>query len=267
MKYVKYSLKFFIFSFVSFLLIIIGLYTYAYLSPKIDLKTSGQLFLYDNNNNLIYQGSKSSEWVSLDEISDDLINAVISVEDKNFYNHSGFDYGRIVSAAINNIKNSSLLEGASTITQQYARNTYLSFEKSWKRKIDEAFLTLELEVHYDKDKILEGYLNTIYYGHGNYGVQNASKFYFNKDASDLSFEESLILAGIPQSPNRLNPLTDYDESIKRAKVVAETMVNNSLYTWDEYNRLFEDEINIYGNNNEYNSQMIMYYQDAVINEL
>ncbi len=267
LKTLKISLKIFVFSLIIIALGIIGLYTYAYLSPSIDLKNTGNLYIYDNANELVYQGSKSSEWVDLQNISDYFINAIISVEDKNFYSHMGFDYLRILKAAINNIQSSSLSEGGSTITQQYAKNMYLDFDKTWSRKIEEAFLALELEVHYDKDSILEGYVNTIYYGHGNYGIQNASKYYFNKDASQLTLEEALILAGIPNRPNEYNPVTDYESSIYRAKIVAETMINNNMLTWDEYNNLFTSPIEIYGKNTENNLQMLMYYQDAVIREL
>ena len=99
--------------------------------------------------------------LKLEDISDNLINATLSTEDKHFYKHIGFDYFRIIKAVIKNISSRSLSEGASTITQQYARNLYLTYDKTWKRKIEEALLAFELETHYTKDEILEGYLNTI----------------------------------------------------------------------------------------------------------
>jgi membrane peptidoglycan carboxypeptidase len=196
-----------------------------------------------------------------------LINAVISVEDKNFYYHHGFDYLRISKALFNDIKNKSLDEGASTISQQYVKNMYLDFDKSWKRKVDEALLTIKLEVHYDKKNILEGYLNTINYGQGNYGIENASHYYFNKDASDLTLEEALMLAGIPKNPSKYNPVSNYDECINRAKVVAYTMVKNKYIDQNTYDNLFKSKIDIYGKSTEDNLQMLMYYQDAVLNEL
>ena len=160
----KFFVKSFIFLFISFVVIIISLYVYAYLSPKLDLKSCGCLYLYDNQNGLIYQGSRSNEWANLEDISQYLIDAVVAVEDKNFYNHHGFDYPRIAKAMLTNIKKKAIVQGASTISQQYIKNLYLDFDKTWERKIEEAFLTLELEVHYNKDEILEGYLNTINYG-------------------------------------------------------------------------------------------------------
>ena len=142
-----------IFCFVSFIIVILGLYTYAFLSPKLELRTAGQFYLYDNNDELLYQGSSTSKWVDLDDINFNLINAVVSVEDKNFYKHQGFDYLRIAKAMYLNIKNKKIVQGASTISQQYVKNIYLDFDSTWRRKIEEAFLTLELEVHYSKDEI------------------------------------------------------------------------------------------------------------------
>lgn len=244
-----------------------GLYLYALCSPKIAIKTNGKFYIYDNENELVYQGSSSSEWVNIEDISDNLKNAIISVEDKNFYNHQGFDYLRIAKAMINNIKSKSLVEGASTISQQYVKNMYLTFDKTWSRKIEEAMLTLELEVHYSKDEILEGYLNTINFGQGNYGIQDASLYYFNKNASDLTMEEACILAGIPRSPGNYNPVSNYDNSIYRAKIVAETMVNNGYLTEEEYESLFKEPIEIYGKRDKNNLETLMYYQDAVLSEL
>ena len=263
----RFLVKSFIFLFISFVVLLIGLYTYAYLSPKLDLKTSGSLYLYDNKNDLIYQGSRSNEWVNLEDISDNLKNAVIAVEDKNFYNHHGFDYLRIAKAMLTNIKKKSIVQGASTISQQYIKNLYLDFDKTWKRKAEEAMLTLELEVHYDKDDILEGYLNTINYGQGNMGIVNASSYYFNKKPSELTLEEAIILAGIPKNPAGYNPVSNYEASLKRAWVVAKSMFNNGYIDEDTYNNLFKEKLEIFGQTKNNNLQMIMYYQEAVLNEL
>lgn len=263
----KFLIKSFIFLFISFVVLLIGLYTYAYLSPKLDLKTSGSLYLYDNKNDLVYQGSRSNEWANLEDISDNLKNAVIAIEDKNFYNHHGFDYLRIAKAMLTNIKKKSIVQGASTISQQYIKNLYLDFDKTWKRKAEEAILTLELEVHYDKDDILEGYLNTINYGQGNMGIVNASSYYFNKKPSELTLEEAIMLAGIPKNPAGYNPVSNYEASLKRAWVVAKSMLNNGYIDEDTYNNLFKEKLEIFGQTKNNNLQMIMYYQEAVLNEL
>lgn len=267
MKFLKVLIKLTIFSFISFIVVITGLYTYAYLSPKLDLKTSGSLYIYDNKNNIIYQGSRANEWANIEDISPNLISAVIAVEDKNFYNHHGFDYLRIAKAMFLNIKNKSIVQGASTISQQYIKNLYLDFNQTWKRKIEEAFLTLELEVHYNKEDILEGYLNTINYGQGNIGIVNAASFYFDKKASELTLEEAIMLAGIPKNPSNYNPVTNYDNCLKRAWIVAKSMLNNGFISEEEYNNLFQEKIEIKAQTKDNNLQMLMYYQDAVINEL
>ncbi len=267
MRKMTFLVKTFVFLFLVFLIAMTGLYTFAYFSPKLELKNIGQMYIYDNNETLVYQGSGTSEWVHLQDISNYLKDAVISVEDKNFYKHQGFDYLRILKAGITNIKNKGIVQGASTISQQYIKNMYLDFDQTWRRKIEEAFLTLELEVHYDKDAILEGYLNTINFGAGNYGVENASKYYFNKRAKDLNLEEALMLAGIPKNPSKYNPVNHYDECIERAKIVAKSMFTNKKIDEDTYNHLFENKIEIYGKRESNNLQMLMYYQDAVLREL
>ena len=116
--------------------------------------------LFDSDNEVFFQGSGSREWISLDDISPYLIEATINTEDKNFYKHIGFDYLRIIKAMAVNITSGTTSQGASTITQQYAKNLFLDFDKTWKRKWDEMWYTIEIESHYSKDDILEGYLNT-----------------------------------------------------------------------------------------------------------
>ena len=267
MRLLKKSIRLFCILCVVGLFIVFGLYLYAYLSPKLDIKNANQFYIYDDQENLVYQGSGNNDWVSLDEISPNLINAVLSTEDKNFYKHHGFDYLRIVKAMYTNIVSGSIVQGASTISQQYIKNMYLDFDKTWERKIEEAFLTLRLEVHYSKDEILEGYLNTINFGQGNYGIENASQFYFNKSAKDLNIEESIMLAAIPKAPNKYNPVTNYDAAISRSKIIASVMLNNDMLDNDTYDKLFISNIEIYGKDNENDLNMLMYYQDAVYREL
>lgn len=243
-------------------------YTYAILTPKIQIKNANTFYLYDKDNNLIFQGSGNKEWVKLDQISPYLINATISIEDKNFYNHKGFDFLRISKAILENIRHKDIVQGASTITQQYAKNLFLTFEKSWKRKWKEMWLTFEIEAHYSKDEILEGYLNTINYGHGMYGIENASKFYFNKSAKDLTLEEASILAGIPNSPNNYSPINNYELSKKRQKNVLYRMYKNKYITEEEMNKAKENSnIVLYGKVDSLNLKTLMYYQDTVIEEL
>ncbi len=267
MKFFKRLFKIGVFFLIIGILGICALYAYAYFSPVLDIKNANQFYIYDDNEELVYQGSGNNEWVSINDISPNLINAIINTEDKNFYKHNGFDYLRIAKALFLNFKSKKIVQGASTISQQYIKNMYLDFGKTWERKLEEALLTIRLEVHYSKDEILEGYLNTINFGQGNYGIENASQFYFNKSAKDLTLEEATILAGIPKSPNYYNPISNYDASINRAKIIAKSMLNNEYITENEYSNLFNNKIEIYGERNENDLKMLMYYQDAVYDEL
>ncbi len=267
MRFIRFSEKVLLFGFLSFIICYIGINIYALITPKLNITNNGTYYLYDNKDNLVYQGSSTSSWVNIDDIDEKLVNAVLAIEDKKFYEHHGFDLLRIAKAMMTNIESGHIVQGASTITQQLVKNLYLDFGKTWKRKIEEAFLTVIAEIQYDKDDILEAYLNTINYGNGNYGVSNASKYYFNKEANNLSLEEAIMLAGIPKSPNKYNPVSNRDEANKRASVVAKVLYNNEFITKEEYENLNFDNVTIYGKNSENNLQMLMYYQDAVYDEL
>lgn len=265
-KKIILSLRVTLFLFLAGVICLVGIYAYAFFSPRLELTNLGKLYLYDQNDQLVFQGASGNEWVMLADMSENLLNAVISVEDKNFYHHHGFDYFRIGKAMLTNITKNTR-QGASTISQQYIKNMFLTFDQTWKRKIEEAFLTVELEVHYSKDDILEGYLNTINYGEGNYGVGSASQYYFNKKVADLTLEEALMLAGIPKSPNHFNPIANYDACVKRARIVANAMKENGYINEETYQHLFQNKIQIYGKDEQNHSQMIQYYQDAVLTEL
>ena len=267
MKHFKRFYKFCLVLLIIFLVGCTTLYICAYFSPTLDIKTTGHFYIYDDKDELVYQGSSSSKWIDIEDVSPYIIDAIISVEDRKFYKHNGFDYFRIASALFNNLKSNSITQGASTISQQYIKNLYLDFDKEWSRKIEEAWLTLKLEVHYDKDEILEGYLNTINFGQGNYGIENAANYYFNKSAKNVTLEEAIILAGIPKSPSYFNPVSDLNAAIERGWVVAKAMLDNDKISESEYNNLFITDLNIYGKRSENNLQTLMYYQDAVYDEL
>ena len=259
--------RFLLFNFILLIIITACLYLYAFITPKLDIKNANQFYIYDNNDDLIYQGSGNNEWVSLSDVSPYFIDAILCTEDKNFYKHNGFDFLRIGKAMFVNLKNGKIVQGASTISQQYVKNMYLEFDKTWKRKIEEALLTLRMEVHYNKDEILEGYINTINFGQGNYGIENASNYYFNKSAKDLTLEESIMLAAIPKSPSNYNPISNYNSSIKRSKLIANLMYDNEVISEDDLTNMFANNIEIYGKKNEDNLNTLMYYQDAVYREL
>ena len=258
MKKLLLLTKIFIFTFFSIIIIILSLYAYAFITPKFNINTSKSITYYDKYGNDLFQEREKNDYVK---------NAIVSIEDKNFYNHKGFDYLRIAKAMFVNIKSKKIKEGASTISQQYIKNLYLTFDKTWERKIQEALLTLELETHYSKNEILEGYLNTIDFGAGNYGIKEASKYYFNKEPKDLTLAEASIIVGIPKNPSYYNPVTHYKNAKDRQKDVLSSMVKNKLITTDDMNKAYEEELKFYGKNDKVELSSIYYYKDAVLKEL
>ncbi|MBR3362709.1 MAG: PBP1A family penicillin-binding protein [Bacilli bacterium] len=258
-------LLFVIFSILVMVTLYFGIYVYARISPKLSIDGANGYYLYDNNNEL-YTGTNSEEWVNLDKISDNLINATISAEDKNFYSHHGFDYPRIIKALYVVTTSGSKTQGASTISQQYTKNLFLDFDKTWKRKLKEAWLTIRMESHYTKDEILEGYLNTINYG-GIFGIENASQYYFGKSANDLSLSEASILAGIPKNPSKYSPLTNEKEAKERQRIILNSMVKNKYISADDAREAYNTSLNYQSNKETDKFKMMRYYQDAVMDEL
>ena len=267
MKVLKKCLKIFIILIGLFIVGNICVYTYAKLSPKIEIKNANSFMLFDSDNEVFFQGSGSREWISLDDISPYLIEATINTEDKNFYKHIGFDYLRIIKAMAVNITSGTTSQGASTITQQYAKNLFLDFDKTWKRKWDEMWYTIEIESHYSKDEILEGYLNTINYGHGKYGIETASKYYFGKSAKDLTLAEAAMLTGIPKSPSNYSPFVNLEKATQRQQMILKNMYDDGVISEAEYNKALDEELKFIGEEAEDELESVMYYQDAVIEEL
>lgn len=267
MKKILLLTKIFIFSFFSIIIIILSFYVYAFITPKFNINTSKSITYYDKYGNDLFQEREKNDYVELNDISDYVKNSIVSIEDKNFYNHKGFDYLRIAKAMLVNLKSKKLKEGASTISQQYVKNLYLTFNKTWERKIQEALLTLELETHYSKNEILEGYLNTIDFGAGNYGIKEASNYYFNKEPKDLSLAEASIIVGIPKNPSYYNPVTNYKNAKERQKNVLISMVKNKYISKDEMNKVFNEPLNFYAKNDKVELSSIYYYRDAVLKEL
>lgn len=263
----KKLFKFFCFLFIIFVITIIGCFLYVKLSPKVTINSANNISLYDINKTIYFKGNESKEWVDLDDISDYLINSTIYTEDKNFYKHFGFDFLRIGKAILTNITSHSTNQGASTITQQYAKNLFLDFDKTWKRKWDEMWYTMRIEANYSKDEILEGYLNTINYGHGKYGIENASKFYFNKSSKDLDLAEASMLSGIPKAPSIYSPIINFENAKKRQLVVLNALVSNGIISSSEKDEAYSEELTITANSDKENLTSINYYIDAVMNEL
>ena len=263
----KTFFKIFKYGMILLVLLCVGIFVYIKTSPKPEIYSANNITLYDSTDTVFFQGNESKAWVSLDEISDNVIKSTIYTEDKNFYKHFGFDILRILKASYINITSGKTMQGASTITQQYAKNLFLDFDKTWKRKWDEMWYTMKIEANYSKDEILEGYLNTINYGHGMYGIENASKFYFNKSAKDLDLAEASILTGIPKSPANYSPIINFDLAKERQLNILELLVKNNVISEEEKNKAYNEELKFSGADEAEELTSVMYYQDAVLEEL
>ena len=246
------------------ILLLLCIYLYAYISPKLRVDGANGYYLYDNEKKLF--NGNNEDWASLNKISDNLINATISTEDKNFYKHKGFDLLRIVKAMFINVKEKKAIQGASTISQQYSKNLFLDFDKTWSRKLKEAWITVRLETHYTKNEILEGYLNTINYG-GIFGIENASNYYFGKSADELSLAEASMLAGIPKNPSTYSPLVNESKAKERQKSILNSMVKNKYITKKAADEAYNEKLTYKSKDDSESLKMLMYYQDAVMDEL
>lgn len=219
-------------------------------APELDLAAldsqAQTSFIYDCNGELIteYKGSENRVMISLEAMPVNLRNAFIAVEDARFFTHSGVDLKRIIGAFVSNLSASGT-QGGSTITQQLIKNTLLSSEQSYKRKIQEAYLALQLETRYSKDEILESYLNTIYLGENYYGVQTAAEGYFGKPLGELTLRECAMLAGVTNSPYYYNPRRNFYTRAKegvdyaaitnqRTDYVLRCMYENQFITYEQY---------------------------------
>ncbi len=185
---------------------------------------------------------KENKIAPIAECPEHLPNAFVAVEDKRFYSHHGFDYKRIGKALLKNAASFSFKEGASTLSQQLIKNTHLSGEKTVKRKLKELKLTRALEAHYSKEKIMELYLNSIYFGHNEFGVQNAAKFYFGKAVSELTPAESATLAALVRSPNVYSPFKNAEKCLSRRNFVLKLMREQGFLTDSEYNEATKEPL-------------------------
>ena len=184
---------------------------------------------------------KSKEnYVSLSELPQIYLNAVISVEDHRFYRHNGIDIIAIGRAVVNDIKAMSFVEGGSTITQQIAKNEYFTQEKKITRKIAEVFMAFEIEKNYNKDEILEIYVNTLYFGNGYYNIKDAAKGYFEKDLEELTDGEWIMLAGILNAPSVYAPNVNLDLAKQRQRQVIDKMIKYEYLTQNEADKILEE---------------------------
>jgi membrane peptidoglycan carboxypeptidase len=238
------------------------------LSHNITLGNQASLVIKDDQNETFFESCYQMDilWTPLNDLPDLLIEGTVAVEDKRFYQHHGYDPIRIMKALYKNIASQNIVEGASTITQQTIKNLYLTQEKTYSRKIKELFLSVEAELHYTKEEILETYFNTLYYGHGIYGIQNASQFYFNKSSDELTVAETAMLIGIPNSPNNYSPYLNEEKSRNRQLIVLNVMKNQNLITQQQYNQAKQEKLMLADFKTQSRSEVYGYYKDAVMQQ-
>ena len=201
---------------------------------KLIAATSYVQILDDDGNSLSNASINGRATIKFNQLQPHTINAFIAIEDQNFYEHNGLNYKRMIKSLFTNIKNGYAKEGASTISQQLIKNTHLSNDKTIERKLKEIFLTKKLEKNFSKNDILEIYLNVIYFGNSCFGIEDASNFYFDKSANNLSIAESATLAGIIKSPKIYNPITNFDNCEKRRNLVLSQMEKCGFISTKEF---------------------------------
>lgn len=253
----------------SLISLILLFYGIAFLAGKPEIGIAQSLEMMDRNNETFYVSinDSTSKWVDLNQVSPYFIDALIDTEDQYFYWHPGFDLIGIARAAIIDLKNMNLNQGASTLTQQYVKNLFLTNEKSWTRKFKEAFLTMQVETHYSKDEILEGYINTVYFGHGCYGLEEASQYYFSQSSQTLNLNQASLLAGMVNGPELYSPIKNPELAKERQGVVLNAMKDNGHINALEYEQALASpiELNVQDQVDENTTEG--YYIDYVKSEL
>ncbi|MEH7442078.1 PBP1A family penicillin-binding protein [Bacillus sp. JJ1122] len=223
--------------------------------------------IFDQHNKVASKVAASNiEGVSIKQIPDHLIQAVISTEDQRFYKHDGINYFAIAKAFVQNTVSGDIVAGGSTLTQQLAKNAFLSQERTYTRKFKELILTKRIEQKYSKDEIMERYLNQIYFGEGAWGIQRAAQTYFGKDVSDLSLSESAMMAGLIKAPSVLSPFKDMEKSVQRRNVVLSLMEKEGYISKKELEKAKEQQIVLQGKKIDDYEGKYPYYLDHIIDE-
>lgn len=249
--------------------ILLSLYVIAYCMGEPDLNKNRYLKLYDDNQEIYYQSINdyTGHYVTLNNVSNYFKESIVAIEDQRFYDHRGFDPIGIMRALKVNFTNQKKSQGASTITQQYARLLYLTNEKSWSRKIKEAFLTMQLETRLSKDEILEGYINNVYFGHGIYGIENAAQYFYGKSAKELDLNESSMLAGVVNGPTYYSPLNDAKAARKRQSIVLNALIDCKEIIVTQKQQVLDSDLNLAETHKVDDNMANNYYKDTVIDEL
>mgnify|MGYP003085964358 FL=1 len=200
-----------------------------------DYKPRMATTIYDKNNNVVdVLEAESRDAIKLEDVSPYVKEAFLAIEDKKFYSHHGLHFKGIIRAALTNFLKGKATQGGSSITQQLAKNAFLTPERTFSRKVKEAILTYQIERTYTKDEILERYLNEIYFGSGSYGIKNAADQYFRKDPKDLNIAEAALLAGIPNRPTKYDPNRSLENALHRQQIILKEMFEDGRITKEEY---------------------------------
>ncbi|MBO5372316.1 MAG: PBP1A family penicillin-binding protein [Lachnospiraceae bacterium] len=235
-------------------------------STEDTFKSAQTSVVYDKHGDTIstLKGEKDVYYLSYEKIPVDACAAIVSIEDKKFYQHNGIDFKAILRAIKAMIENGEVTQGASTITQQLARNIFLTQDRVWQRKIEEMFIATELEKKYSKTQILEFYMNNIYFGNGYYGIQAASQGYFNADAEDLSLTQLAFLCAIPNNPTLYDPLTNMENTISRRNRILKNMYEDGKITQNAYLLAQAEEITLNRPEHEKNNYVETYTYNCAI---
>lgn len=262
-----FSIFFFLLTFFLFLIFIESRYlpSISILGEKI---VGGGIEIYDRTGNiLLYKAGFRRSWANFENIPEKVIKATLAAEDVEFYKHKGISFKGILRSIYLNLKTRSLEYGGSTITQQLARNLFLTKEKTLLRKLREILLALQLERKYSKNEILTYYLNSIYYGEGNIGIKSAANYYFDKKLKDLTWGEAAMLASIPKAPSLYTPINE--ENINRLKerrdYLLERMKDLGWIDAEEYRKAISEEIKI--NKSKYAGMIAPHFVTQVLNEV
>lgn len=232
-------LKFLLIIFMVLFVVTGGYVGYCYLTmPDIEAAISrtrqpSTTITAENGNEIMSFGSVYSSIIMPDELPKYVSQAIVATEDRRFYQHFGFDFISFTRAMITNAIHRRYVQGGSTITQQVAKNLFLTSQKNIKRKVQELLLAFWLEHKFSKDQILALYMNRVYLGNGTYGIESAANKYFQKSSDDLNLREAAILAGMLKAPSKYNPIASKEQADKRSKVVLQNMVNAGLITQEE----------------------------------
>ncbi|MFC0273654.1 transglycosylase domain-containing protein [Metabacillus herbersteinensis] len=207
-----------------------------------------------------------TEGIEIDEVPDHVPNAIIAIEDERFYKHNGFDIKGMARAFFNNLFAGRITGGGSTITQQLTKNALLSSTQTYKRKVEELFLAVEIEKHYSKNEILQMYVNQVYFGSGAWGINQASKKYFNKNIENISISEAALLAGLLKAPSALDPYNNYKAAMERRNLVLNNMNEMGMISDSEYKNAKIEKIELKDGGGSTIKRDFPYYVDAVLDE-